>query len=582
MSVIWSRIWLRAICGLLLACSATVAAADDVLKLVPDNALGVVVVNRIGDTNDKIRSLALQLKVPPFDLLSTAKLTLGLQESLDEKGGIALAAVPGTPNGVPVMVSFVPTGDYAALLKQLNAEAGDDGIARLSVRDKQFVAARKGGYAVVAEGGNTAALQAVIAATTSIADASPGLDAWRAENDAYAVATPAGVKFAQQQIQVGLEVAKTQMANQGEQGKAALAGLGMYDALVAAMDKEISHCAVGLRMADDGGIHVVSRTLPVEGGALAKIASQAKPAKVSPLAGLPQTPYFVAGGGVFTAASMKSWMEISFGMMRSYPGGDKLTDEQLKKLSEISLKSMRGMRSMAVLMGVGEEDEPLYGRMLLVIKTKDAKAYLDSYEAAMAEMMKIFKEADSPLFSFESERTEIDGLPVLKLTMNMEPFLMGQQQGPEAKKMLELMLGSAGTMDIYMAAADQRTVIGAYVSPKQLTPAVKAIQEGKPLLTDEAGVAKTAAMLPPGAQWVGFLSPRGGALFVARIVKAIAPPGAPGVPTIPEFPETPPIGFGVQLSPSGLDTDLAIPAAVLEAISATVRKAIADRGKPEA
>jgi hypothetical protein len=582
MSVIWSRIWLRAFCGLLLACSAAVAAADDVLKLVPDNALGVVVVNRISETNDKIRSLALQLKVPPFDLLSTAKLTLGLQESLDEKGSVALAAVPSTPNGVQVMVSFVPTGDYAALLKQLNAEAGDDGIAKLSVGDRRFVAAQKGSYAVVAEDGNKATLQAVIAAAKSVADASPALDAWRAENDAYAVATPAGVKFAQQQIQVGLEVAKTQLANQGEQGKAALAGLGMYDGLVAAMDKEISHCAVGLRLADDGGIHVVSRTLPVEGGSLAKVAAQAKPAKVSPLAGLPQTPYFVAGGGVFTAASMKSWMEISFGMMRSYPGGDKLTDEQIKRLSEISLKSMRGMRSMAVLMGVGEGDEPLYGRMLLIIKTKDAKAYLESYEAAMAEMMKIFKEADSPLFSFESQRTEIDGLPVLKLTMDMEPFLAGQGQGPEVKKMMELMFGSGGKMDVYMAAADQRTVVGAYVSANQLAPAVKAIQEGKPLLTDEAGVAKTAAMLPPGAQWVGFLSPRGAAAFVGRMVKVIVPPGTQAVPTIPEFPETPPIGFGVQLSPSGLDTDLAIPAAVLEAISETVRKAMAERGKPEA
>ncbi len=582
MSVIWSKSWLRGICCLLLACSATVAAADDVLQLVPDSALGVVVVNRVGATNEKLKSLALQLKVPPFDFLSTAKLTLGLQEGLDEKGSVALAAVPGTPNGVPVMVSFIPTGDYAALLKQLQAEAGADGIAKISVGDKRFVAAHKGGYAVVAEEANQPALQAVIAATKSIADASPALDAWRAENDAYAATTPAGVKFAKQQITVGLQAAKAQLASQGEQGKAALAGLGMYDALIAAMDKEISHCAVGLRMADDGGIHVVSRTVPVEGGVLAKVASQAQPAKVSPLAGLPQTPYFIAGGGVFTAASMKSWMEISIGMLRSYPGGDKLTDEQIKKMSEISLKSMRGMRSMALLMGIGGGDEPLYGRMLLVMTTKDAKAYLDSYEAAMAEMMKIFKEADSPLFSFESQRTEIDGLPVLKLTMDMEPFLGGQGQGPEAKKMLELMFGSGGKMDVYMAAADQQTVVGAYVSPKQLGPAVKAIQEGKPLLTDEAGVAKTAAMLPPGAQWVGFLSPRGGAAFVARMAKSIVPPGTQGVPAIPEFPETPPIGFGVQLSPSGLDTDLAIPAAVLEAISQTVRKAMAERGKPEA
>ena len=219
--------------------------------------------------------------------------------------------------------------------------------------------------------------------------------------------------------------------------------------------------------------------------------------------------------------------------------------------------------------------------MLLVIKTKDAKAYLENYESAMAEMMKIFKDAGSPLFSSESQRMEIDGLPVFKLTMNMEPFLRGQGQGPEAKKMMELMFGSGGKMDVYMTVADQQTVVGAYVSPKQLAPAVKAIQEGKPLLSDDAGVAKTAAMLPPGAQWLGLEPARRGRVCSAddesRLFRR-----AQGVPEIPEFPETPPVGFGVQLSPSGLDTDLAIPAAVLEAISQTVRKAMAERGKPEA
>jgi len=533
----------------------------------------------VGATNEnKLKPLAQRLKMPPFDFLSAAKLTLGLQEGLDEKGSVALAAVPGAPNGAPVMISFIPTEDYAALLKQLKAEVGDDGIARIAVGDRKFVAVSKGGYAVVTEESNRATLQAVVAAAQSIADAAPALDTWRNENDAYAIAAPGGVKFAQQQIAIGFEAAKTQLANQGEQGKAALAGLGMYDSLIKAMDKEISHCAVGLRIADDGAIHIDSRTLPVAGGTLAQAASQAKPAETSPLAGLPPSPFFIAGGGAFTAASMESWMNISFGMLRAYPGGDKLSDEQIERMSKISLRSMQGLRSMALLMGVGEGNEPLYGRMVLAMQATDAKAYLDAYEAAMAEMVKILKETEFPLFSLESERIEIDGLPVLKLAMDMEPFLGQQSQTAEAKKMMELMFGSGGKMNIYLAVADEHTVIGAYVNPQQLAPAVKAIREGKPQLRDEAGVAQTAAMLPAGAQWVGFLSPRGGAAYVSRMVKAVVPPGTEAAPVIPEFPETAPIGFGVQLSPSGLDTYLAIPAAVLETVSEAVRQAIAARG----
>ena len=379
-----SRFLRRAVCCVLIMFPAAMAAADDVLKLVPDNALGVVVVNRVGATNEKLKALALRLKVPPFDFLSTAKLTLGLQEGLDEKGSVALAAVPSTPNGVPVMVSFVPTGDYAALLKQLKAEAGDDGIAKIAVGDKKFVAASKGGYAVVTEEANKATLQAVVAAAKSIADAAPALDAWRGENDAYAVATPGGIKFAQQQIQFGLEVAKTQMANQGEQGKAALASLGMYDSLIKAMDKEISHCAVGLRMADDGAIHVVSRTLPVEGGTLAKIGVPGQTGEGQPAGRAPPIAILHRGrrclhrrvDGILDGNVLRHDACL--------PRRRQVDDEQIKKLSEISLKSMQGLRSMALLMGVGEGDEPLYSRMLLAMKTRDSKAYLDDYEVAMA------------------------------------------------------------------------------------------------------------------------------------------------------------------------------------------------------
>lgn len=583
MSAIWSKFLAWGICAVLAISAAATQAADDVLKLVPDDALGVVVVHRMGETNDKARALALRLKVPPFDVLSTAKLTLGITDGLDEKGSVAVAAVPSKPDGVPVVVAFVAASDPAALAEQLNAEIGGDGVAQLSLADRPVVAAAKGGYVVITEEANKPTLVSVLASSKNIADAAPALTEWCAAQDACALTTPAGVKFAQQQIQVGLQIAKTQLETQGEQGQAALAGLSMYDGLVAALDKEIQHAAIGLRMAEDGAVHVASRTVPVEGGALAAAAASAKPSKTNPLVGLPQTPYFIAAGGVFTPASMKSWLEASFDMMRSYPGWDKLSDQQLKRLSKISLQSMRGVRSMALSMGVGQDDEPLYSRMLMVIKAKSAPAYLDNYEAAMGEMAKIFQETGQPLLAFETQRMEVEGLPVLRLAMNMKPFLATGQGGPEAEKMMELMFGAGEMISTYFAVADPTTVLAAYVSPDELVRGVQAIRAGQPPLADEAGAAQTLAMLPPGAQWVGLVSPRGGVAFVARMLKVIQAAGAPGPgpEAIPEFPETPPVGIGVLLSPSGLDTDLVIPAAVLEAVSELVRQAIAERGQPQ-
>ncbi len=577
MSTIWFRFWLRGVGLVLLLAATTLAAAEDVLRVVPDKALGAVVVNRIGETNEKIQAFAQRLNAPPFDLFGTAKQMVGAQEGVDDEGSLALAAVPSATHGAPVTVAFVPVSDYAALIQQWNAQVGDDGIARLTVADRPLVAAAKNGYAVAVEEVDKPTLQAVIADDNSIADAAPTLTAWADATDAFAVTTPAGVKFAQQQIRVGLQMAKAQLATLGEEGEAALAGMQMYDVLIAAMDDEVSHAAVGLKIADDGAVYVVSRTIPVAGGRLAAFAAEGRPRRVSPLAGLPQSAYFIAGGGTLSAASMKSWHEASLAMMRSYPGWDELSDRQINRISRISLRSMQGVRSMGLMLGISQDDEPLYSRMLMAINTKDAEAYLDNYQAAMDEMAKVFQDAEAPLMLFDLERIEMDGLSVLRLAMDMKSFLPPGQVA-ETEQFMESMFGSS-SINMYLAAADQSTVIAAYVSPAQLVEAVQAIREGKPSLIDDAGVAQTVAMLPPDAQWLGLFSPRGWAAFMSRMFETIAPPGAPGIPEIPEFPETPPVGLGVLLTPSGLDTVLAVPAAVIDAASEMVQEAIAEQGR---
>jgi hypothetical protein len=558
-----------ALCGALLM-PWTVPAADDVLTVVPDDVMAVVVINQVGQTQKKLEALGQQLQVPVADLLGAAKLTADAQPHIDPQGAAAIAVVPEADRPLPTVVGFIPTRDYAALLKQFQVDDATAKIATVTVGSTQVLVAKKGSYAVLAATTDRSALEKVVAATRHAAAATAALTEWRGKNDVYAIAMPSAIKFAQQQLLTGLAAGKAQIQLQGdEQMKAALAGLELYEALFRSLDREVAHFALGIRLGQDGSLHVVSRTLPVEGGTLQAVTKETPPMQANLLAGLPQEPFLLAGGGVIPAGMMDRLMGVSVRMMKMYPGGEQLTDEQAKKLTEVAGSSLKGLRSMAMLLGTGQGTEPLYGNTVFVMQVDNSKEYVETYARVMAEMENIGKAAKNPLMSYRVENIQIAGKPALKMTMNMSAFLAGNQP-PEAQKMMELMFGPDKDVAFYIAVANPHTIVGAYLNQQTLEKVLRSVKPDAAQLLGHAGNKQTADMLPSGAQWVALWSPRGTLQFVARLLGQLVPV----LPvTIPEFPETAPIGFAVKASPAGLDTDLAIPAEVLKAAAEVIRKA---------
>ena len=559
---------IAAFCGVTLM-NLAARAAEDVLGVVPDDALAVAVLNRIGETQQKIETLGKQLQVPAAELLRASQMTTQTQPNIDPQGALAIAVVPDPDGQRPTIVWFVPIKDYQAFLKQFQPDDATAKIAKITLGTNQFAVAKKGGYAVLTAESDRKTLEKVLAGTRHVAAATTALTDWREKNDLYAVAMPSGIQFAQQQLLIGLAIGKAQLAQQGEQGKVAVAGLEMYEALFKSLDKEITHCALGVRMREDGGVQVVSRTLLAEGGVTLQAAKETKPIQGDLLAGLPQSPFAFAGGGILPEAWLERLMGVSVKMMKMYPGGAELTDEQTRKLAEVSTESLKGLRSMSMMMGGGKADLPLYGDTVFVMHVDNAQEYLDKYARTIDELNKIGKAANSPLFNYRVEKTKIDGKAGLKVTMNTAAFI-GKEQPPEAKKALELMLGSQDELVVYIAAANPQMVVGAYISQERLVEAIHSANRTDGQLSGDASVKKTVTMLSAGSQWVALASPRGTLQFVGRMVTQLTP----HLPTaIPEFPETSPVGFAMQLTPAGLETDLAVPADVLRAAAELVRKA---------
>ena len=121
--------------------------------------------------------------------------------------------------------------NYQEFVQQLNAEAPVDGISNIVAGGKPAAVAECEGYAVITERSHRAVLTAVLSLTESIAAQTPSLDDWRAGTQAYALATPAGVKFAQQQILAGLATVKAQIGQRVPQSEQAIVGIEIYEKL---------------------------------------------------------------------------------------------------------------------------------------------------------------------------------------------------------------------------------------------------------------------------------------------------------------------------------------------------------------
>ena len=127
---------------------------QDALKVVPEKASAFVIVNNLGELNNKIETLAKRLGTPlPFSPLEKIKSELGVVNGLNTKGSLLVALILEEGADIrPIPLVYVPVTDYAAFLKGLNGRP-EDVIAtvQLAMGTKPMIVGRQGSFAVFAE-----------------------------------------------------------------------------------------------------------------------------------------------------------------------------------------------------------------------------------------------------------------------------------------------------------------------------------------------------------------------------------------------------------------------------------------------
>ncbi|MEO2046779.1 MAG: hypothetical protein ABGX16_09430 [Pirellulales bacterium] len=274
--------------GVLLPASTN--ANENVLTLVPENALGFVVVNRLADVSEKLGKHAQELELPLPDLLMMLKMKLGLTEELNEKGNLMLALLPPrTGEREPQPLVALPVSNYEKFIGRFQGDPTSD-ISEVEVAGQTVLIAHKNNYAVLVNMENRGALQDLLNSTAKSPLAVTSLTKWIGENDATVVLLGPGLHLATKEAIQGLETAKEQFEGlelEGGQSEQVAMALDMYIQMLHLVKTEIHTAAEGLRIDENGNFRFGGRARFTEGGRWAGLTGVAKSNDTDLLADLP-------------------------------------------------------------------------------------------------------------------------------------------------------------------------------------------------------------------------------------------------------------------------------------------------------
>jgi hypothetical protein len=560
------------------------ARAEAVTDHLSDDAWGFVTVHNLQTANAKIEKLLGVFKelVPqPIPTpLQLAKAATGVGAGVNEQGdGMLMLLAPKEGLAAPTPAFVIPIADYAAFAESINADATGE-ACRVAVAGEEVLVAKRGSYAVFIDVDNRDRLDALLAAKTKTPASIEPLAPWLAKTDAAAALTPLGVKALTSLAKEGLAKQKAELEETFNDPQLAQTlrefkqGLEVWEAVLGFFGAELDAAGVGLALDDSSNIKLLTQLVLTKGGKLAN-TKRVEPGKQSPLAGYPDEPFIVAGGGPLPPTYADTGAKFMRAMLQKFPspyGFQKLSDSDWKEAEEMWADSMRGLQSITGAMLLGEKDSPLFSNLYSIMKVDDSARYLKSYAESMKKWNDLLARTTIDIkLKYDISDVEVAGKKGL-LVISDVAAAAGDENVPDFQAMLKAMIGEDGKTRLYLLPTDGNTVL---MSMGGETQAAKAVERfGKSSgLADSSLVQTATKQLDPQAPWQAVVSPKGLVAWSKRLYdNVLAPIAGGGTLPIPEFPNTPPLAISVNFAEGRLSTELVWPVETTQGLVAYIKK----------
>ncbi len=554
--------------------ATTLYAQADPLSVIPDDAWGVAVIRNISDTSARIGKLVQKMQIPAPDLLALGKSHTGAEKGLNEKGSIAAAifAHPTDENAFNFAV-VVPVTDYKEFIGQFGPDDADATISKISILGEDSLVTKKGEFAVFTDTDQKELLERFQSSSKNVKSVVEPLGAWLGDQQVTVLATPAGKSVLFKKVLGLFPDADKAVEAAGEADATAAAGmrsamemLQVAKTLLASADEQLSHLAVGVRIDDNTSLHLAARCLFVPEGRLAAWAKNVKLPAKDLLYGLPAGRFVFAYGGVAGqfgpefAGLVNQFTDASYKQLG-------LSEETRRKAAAAMDRQRAGAISSCAIISPVRPGDTIVAGTISIERVKNSTEHLKITREMLGMMQAELKSKATGEPLFELNEVKVGDLQAIESIVNMSAISgAGDADNPAAGFMqtfFDKLFGGDGKIHTFIAAADKETVVSAYTK-EQLERAVAHVRSGGKGLEADPQIAKTAALLAPGSQWVAYISPQGLVQWVTSLLQGIIPPEAEF--KLPGFPVTEPIGLAARVSPTGLDAEIVLPESVVAGV----------------